>query len=413
MKTLYIALKDLSIMFRDRTALLLMLVAPVVLTLGMALISGRLTGSSGPALADIPVVVVNLDGGSIGKELEKAFSSEELADLIQPQTAADASAARALVDNNEAAAAVIIPANFTYSIIGEEDPAAGDRIEVYANPERTVSAQVITAVVEAFVQQVELGRVSGQVAVERMLAEGIIGPSQAQKIGLAVGSSAAYSDPAATIRLASSEQSTAESAPFDPMAYFAPSMAILFLMYTVSLGGKSLLDEKNTGTLSRLASAPVNESAILGGKMLGIYLTAVAQMGILILANALLFQVKFGDPLALAVLVAALAAAAATWGILLAALARTAGQVTTWGMALMLTFGVLGGNFVTVSALPEWFRTLSKITPNAWGIEGFVALGLGDTLPQIAGKIAALLIMAALLFAASVWILRRRSILRG
>jgi ABC-2 type transport system permease protein len=414
MKILQIALKDLSIIFRDRSALLLMLVAPVVLTFGMALVSGRLIGSSGSTLADIPVAVVNLDGGTIGAELDKAFSSEELAALLKPQKSADAAAARALVDGNEVAAAVIIPAGFTDSITGVKDSTAEDRIEVYANPERVVSAQVVTAVVESFVQQLELGRVSGQVAVERMLAEGIIAPNQAQKIGMTIGSSAVTAkDSAASIVLVSSEKSMAESTEFDPMSYFAPSMAIFFLMYTVSLGGKSLLDEKNNGTLSRLASAPIPESAILGGKMLGIYLMAVAQMSILVLVNTLVFNVRFGDPLALAALIAALAAAASAWGILLAALARTAGQVTTWGMALMLTFGVLGGNFVSVTAMPDWFRLLSKITPNAWGIDGFVALGLGDALPQIAGILAAMLVMAAVLFVASIWILRRRSILRG
>jgi len=213
--------------------------------------------------------------------------------------------------------------------------------------------------------------------------------------------------------LVSTEASTSEAVQFDPMAYFAPSMAIFFLMFTVSLGGKSLLDEKNTGTLARLSSAPIREAEILGGKMLGIYLTALAQMTILIQINAVLFHVSFGDPLALAALVAVLAAAATGWGILLAALAKTPSQVTTVGSAMMLTFGVLGGNFVPVSGMPEWFRLAGKITPNAWGLDGFVALGLGDGLPQILGILAGLLVMAAVLFLVSVWILRRRGVLRG
>lgn len=414
MKIIQIALKDLSIMFRDRTALLLMLVAPVLLTLGMAMISGKLTGSSGPTLADIPVVVVNLDDGQIGSKLAAAFSSDALAGLLEPQMASDAESARALVDGNEAAAAVIIPAGFTASVTATDTASAETRIEVYANPEREVSARVVTAVVESFVQQVDLGRVSGQVAVERMLAAGIISPEQAGETGMRVGERAVMTrETGAAIRLVAGEQVTAARVVFDPMAYFAPSMAILFLMYTVSLGGKSLLDEKSTGTLARLSSAPVSEGAILGGKLLGIYLIALAQMAILVVLNTLLFQVRFGDPLALAALIAALAAAASAWGILLASLARTPGQINNWGIAIMLTFGVLGGNFVPISAMPGWFSLLAKISPNAWGISGFVALGYGDGLPQIAGTLAGLLAMAALLFAVSIWILRRRSILRG
>jgi ABC-2 type transport system permease protein len=412
MKLLRIAFKDLQIAFRDRTGILLMLVAPVVLTLGMALVSGHLTNSGEPTISDIPVAIVNGDSGEIGASLADAFSSAELADLLEPQTAADAAAGRALVDTDNAAAAVIIPAGFTDAITGTETASEADRIEVYANPGREVSAQVVTAVVESFVQQVELGRVSGSVAVEQMVAAGIVDPARAREVGMQVGQrAAAETGSGAPIRLASAEGQTGEA--FDPMSYFAPSMAIFFLMFTVTLGGRSLLDEKNTGTLARLASAPIGEASILGGKMLGIYLTAVLQMAILLTANSLLFGLEFGDPAALAALTAALVAAATAWGILLAALARTPGQVTTIGSALMLTFGVLGGNFVSTTAMPEWFRLLGKISPNAWGLDGFVALALGDGLPQIAGKLLGLGVMAAVLFAVSVGMLRRRGVLRG
>jgi ABC-2 type transport system permease protein len=414
MKFLRIAFKDLTVAFRDRTGLLLMLVAPVVLTFGMALVSGRLTGPSGPTLADIPVVIVNQDAGDIGGRLVAAFSSEELGGLLDPQTADDAAAGRALVDENDAAAAVIIPPGFTDSITGTGEAPEKGRIEVYANPEREVSAQVVTAIVESFIQQIALGRVSGQVAVEELIAAGMITPAQAQETGVRVGErAAAERDSGASIRLMSTEKATSEAVDFDPMAYFGPSMAIFFLMFTVSLGGKSLLDEKDTGTLARLSSAPIGEAAILGGKMLGIYLTALAQMAILMGINVVLFHVTFGDPLALSALVVSLAAAATAWGILLAALARTPGQVTTAGSAMMLTFGVLGGNFVSVSGMPDWFRLVGKITPNAWGLDGFVALGLGDRLPQLLGTLAGLLVMAVVLFLVSVWIFRRRSILRG
>jgi ABC-type multidrug transport system permease subunit len=63
--------------------------------------------------------------------------------------------------------------------------------------------------------------------------------------------------------------------------------------------------------------------------------------------------------------------------------------------------------------MPEWFRLLGKITPNAWGLDGFVALALGEGLPQIAGILLGLGVMAAVLFLVSVWMLRRRGLLRG
>ena len=53
-KLLLIGLKDVRLVFRDRAALLLMLVAPFALTIGMGFITGRFSGSSGSAISHIP-----------------------------------------------------------------------------------------------------------------------------------------------------------------------------------------------------------------------------------------------------------------------------------------------------------------------------------------------------------------------
>jgi ABC-2 type transport system permease protein len=414
MKTLRIAWKDLTILFRDRGALILMLGAPLVLTAGLALVSGRMGGSSGSSFQNIPLAVVNLDRGEIGKNLTDAISSAELADLLEPQPADDAAAARALVDGGTVAAAVIIPAGFTDSVTGARAATDADRIEIYTDPEKEISGQIVTAVAESFVQQVELARVSGQVAVEQLVDAGLIDPQQAAAVGMQVAQRAvAQQNSGAAVELVSAQGTIDPQKTFDMMGYFAPSMAILFLMYTVSLGGRNLLAERETGTLGRLAGSPISETEILGGKLLGIFLVGAAQMAILILANTLIFGVKFGDPLGTAALVVALALAASGWGILLAAVARTPGQVSTIGMAMTLTFGVLGGSFIPVSSMPGWFGLLSKITPNAWGIQGFVALGYGDGLPQLAGTLAGLLAMAAVLFLIAVALLRRKHLLQS
>jgi ABC-2 type transport system permease protein len=414
MKALRIALKDLSILFSDRSALVLMLGAPFILTMGLALISGRLTGSTGAAFQNIPMAVVNLDTGDIGRILTDEFFSPTLADLLEPQTARDPAAARALVENGEVAAAVIIPAGFSDAITWVKPATDADRIEVYSDPASKISAQIVAAVVESFVQQVELARVSGQVAVEQMLAAGLIDPQKAFEVGFQVGKRGVMNrDFGASLRLVSSEKAITSTDSFDPMVYFAPAMAILFLMYTVSLGGRNLLAEKEAGTLARLVSAPVHEGALLGGKLLGIFLVAATQMAILMSANTLFFGVKFGDPLGVAALIIALAAAASGWGILLAAVARTPGQVSSVGMAMTLTFGLLGGSFIQISSMPGWFTLLSKITPNAWGLQGFVILGYGDSLPQLAGTLGGLFGMAAVLSILSIVLLRRRRLLMG
>jgi ABC-2 type transport system permease protein len=137
-----------------------------------------------------------------------------------------------------------------------------------------------------------------------------------------------------------------------------------------------------------------------------------AQVGILILASSVFFGVKWGDTLGLAVLILATVIGATGWGMLITAIARTPGQVGSLGSAIMLIFGILGGSFVNLEQMPPLVRTLSKITPNAWGLDGFTTLALGGTLPNLAEPITALFIMGTVLFGISVVLFSRNGIVQ-
>jgi linearmycin/streptolysin S transport system permease protein len=204
----------------------------------------------------------------------------------------------------------------------------------------------------------------------------------------------------------------AEAIEFDILAYMAPGMALLFLMYTVSYGGRSILAERSQGTLPRLLVSPTSTAQVLGGKVLGIFLTGVAQVGILILASTMFFGVKWGDALGLIVLILAAVFGATGWGMLITAMARTQAQVGSVGSALMLIFGILGGSFVNLEQMPAFVRTISKVTPNAWGLDGFTTLALGGTLANLRVPITALLVMGAVLFGIAVVLFNRNGIMQ-
>ena len=125
MKKLFlIGLKDVKLAFRDRAALILMLLAPFLLTLGLGFVTGRFSGGSSNGISHIPVVLVNQDGKQLGTALVDLFQSRDLSELVAPTLSNDPSAARKLVDENQAVALVVIPAGFTDSII----PAAGQSL---------------------------------------------------------------------------------------------------------------------------------------------------------------------------------------------------------------------------------------------------------------------------------------------
>ncbi|MBL8056218.1 MAG: ABC transporter permease [Anaerolineales bacterium] len=411
-KILLIGFKDVTLAFRDRAALILMLAAPFVLTLGLGMVTGRFSGNSTSGVSDIPVVVVNQDAGDLGQALVDVLNSADLADLLAPTAAGDSAAARQAVDADEAAIAVIIPAGFTDSIIPPQGAAAADavQIELYVNPTRPTSAGVVQAVVDEYLSRVEVGRVAGTVAVTQLVASGRIAPQAAAAAGQELGQRQA-AEAAAPIRLQASTAGQAAQR-FDVLAYLAPGMALMFLMYTVANGGRSLLTERAQGTLPRLLVSPTATAQVLAGKVFGIFLTGVAQMTILIAGSTLLFNLQWGDPLAVAALVGAAVVGATGWGLLITAIAKSPSQVSSLGSAIMLTFGILGGSFISLSTLPAWVQAISKITPNAWGLEGFTALALGGGLPEVALPIAALLVMGAVLFGAAVLLFNRQGLVQ-
>jgi len=410
-KILLIGWKDLRLVFRDRASLILMLAAPFLLTLGLGLVSGRFSGTSNSVISSIPVIIVNQDGGQLGDALVEVFQSADLDELVAPSLQTDAASARAAVNADETAAAVIIPAGFTDSIFATQDAPVVE-IEVYANPERPTSSSVIRAIVEGFLNQVELGRVNGIVTITQLIQNGYIQPADAARLGNEIGQRAAQNGSQETLITLQGRADESVDPPFDVLAYMAPGMALMFLMYTVANGGRSILAEQTEGTLPRLLVAPVTMAQALAGKAVGIFFSGVAQMLILIGGTALLFRINWGSWPAVIVLVLTAVFGALGWGLLLTVVAKTPSQVANIGSAMMLAFGILGGSFYDISAMPQWLRWISFITPNAWALQGFTDLAEGDGFAGIAVPVAGLLAMGVILFALTVFLFLRRGGLR-
>lgn len=422
-KLLLIGLKDLTLIFRDRAALIFILLAPFLLTVGLGFVTGRIGGNTSNGLQDIPVVIVNLDDAELGNALVDVFQSEDLSELVEPTQLDDPQAARRLVDDDQTAAALIIPEGFTESIIPTQDmiaamkagqaaPAEAVQVEVYTNPGRPTSAGVIKAIADEFISRVEEGRISGMTTIFAIPGLTSLPADQIEALSRAMFEGAEEEEFTSAVITLKTDKEGADAVTFDPLAYMAPGMALMFLMFTVSYGGRSILAERSQGTLPRLMVSPTTSAQILGGKVLGIFLTGVVQVGILIAASALFFGVKWGDPLGIGVLILAAVFGAAGWGMLLTAVVRTPGQVGALGSAVMLIFGILGGGFISLDMMPPAVRFLSGMTPNAWGLDGFQTLALGGTLANLGRPIAALLIMGSLLFGVSAFIFSRSNLMK-
>ncbi|MDT8897581.1 ABC transporter permease [Thermanaerothrix sp. 4228-RoL] len=417
-RILLIALKDLLLIFRDRSTVLMILVGPFLLTLGMGLISGQVGGgansSSGPS--DIPVVIVNYDGQTLGNALVNVLFSPELDSLLEPVLVSDLAEAKQQVEKDQAAAAVIIPTGFTQSLIPPAEewqawfPSSSPDVtlQIYANPGRPNSVAILESIVRAFLFRVEKGRILGWTAIAPLVANGVIQPAQAEDIGRTWGEALARSGvEQELIQVVVTEEEVTQLRDVNVMASMAPGMALLFLMFTATFGARSLLVERRQQTLQRLMITPILPFQILVGKGIGVYLSGVVQQVLLIGISTWLFALNWGDAFGVLGLILCASLAAVGWGLLIAALARTPAQVASAGSALMLIFGLLGGSFVDLGEMPPAVYVLSRITPNAWGMDGYAILAAGGSLSQIVRPLLALALMGVVLISLAGVILMR------
>jgi ABC-2 type transport system permease protein len=429
-KILAIIHKDLLILGRDRASLLLMLLAPFLLTLAMGGITGSFSANDDPnapqGIRDIPVLIINRDeGGQLGEALVEVFQSEELALLLAPtllpHDPATEVAARAQVAQDEVAALLIIPEGFSAGVIPDRDTGQAEvsvPLELVANPMRPISQAVVEAVVQEFLHEVTLTTAVLQLSMTQLIMDGTIPIDQAALAGEALvrqlfaTQTEPNGDPASQrlerLLQVEAQLSDGTSAPtFNPLTYLAPSMAIFFLMYTATVGGRSLLREQEQGTWARIMTTPTTTSQYLLGKVVAIFVAGVLQVSVLISTSALLFGLRWGSPWGVFLLILTVAAAATAWGVLVTAFAKNAGQVGAYGSALMLLFGIIGGTFMPVGDVPG-LSLLSKISPNGWATDGFFTLATGGSLADILPNLLALSLMAALVFALALFTYQRR-----
>ncbi len=392
-RILAIAIKDFRVTFRDRAALLSMLATPFAIALVLGFAFGGLGGSSGPG--GVATVIVDGDGGEAGQAIVAALSSDQLSSLLSVTVTADQAAARALVDDNKASAAVIIPAGLTPRVQGAAVvSSSAARIEVYANPTLATGAQIIRSIVDGVLARIASGAAAAQLTVQGVAP---LVPPGDPSIASAAAAAAAEAAHGQGVALAGTGGGSHGGVSYGKIV--GPSMAVMFLMFTATAGGRRMLDERQGGTLARLLVTPTTRAQILIGKGAGIYVNGAAQMAILLAASTALFGIQWGSIPALVGLTAALALAATGWGVLIAGLARTPAQVMQAGTAVSLVFGLAAGNLIPRAQLPELLRTLSLATPNALGLEGYQSLAGGNGLDAVAIPLVALLGMAVLLFA--------------
>ncbi|MFK4084900.1 ABC transporter permease [Kribbella sp. NPDC020789] len=370
---LVIAAKDLRQRLRDRSALMIGIVAPIVVT---ALMSFAFSSADS---FHANLALVDNDHGRIALQLRTALTGPELAGVLTVREVPDEGQARQLLDRGDTGAALVIPAGFSAAAVGD-DPIG---LRVLGDPDEPLQAQVARAVADAYVAQLNADRLS----VHTALAAGVPRDRTAE-LAAAV----------AALRLPESVEARPTGyRQLTTAGYYAPAMGIMFVLFSVGFTARSYFTEQQTGTLERIGAAPVRPGIVLLGKSLAAFAYSAASLGTLAVISSLAFGARWGPPIPAAALILAISLVLVALTALVVALARTERQAD--GLASICTFVLLlaGGNFVLVSQAPELLRKLALLTPNGWALRGFTDLATGASASSVLLPVIVILAMAAAL----------------
>lgn len=181
--------------------------------------------------------------------------------------------------------------------------------------------------------------------------------------------------------------------------------AMMFLLFTLTATSSSLLDEKKSGVILRILASPISRVQILWSKYLFNMSLGFIQLSVLFLGGALMYKINiFSNIFNLALIISAAATACTAFGMLLAAVSRTAAQANGLGMFLILSMSSIGGAWFPTAFMPDFIQTISKGTIVYWAMDGIQqvlwrGVGTGEIVPNI----AILLGMAMLITSVSIW----------
>ena len=152
--------------------------------------------------------------------------------------------------------------------------------------------------------------------------------------------------------------------------WVVPGFTVMFAFFVISIMARSFIIERDQGTLRRLMMAPIGTVPVLLGKTFPFYLTSVLQCSLLFLCGRLMFGMPWGSqPIYLIPVILCTSAAATSLGLLLSTLVHTDQQVSSYGTTLILMFSSISGCFFPREFFPKMMRQVSLITPHAWSLK--------------------------------------------
>jgi len=383
--------KDFKLFFKDKRAVLLTFLLPIILISLFAFAFGGL--GDGGSTRPIELLVADLDGtGSSTKIISELDSLEG---LIIVQT--DLDRAKEQVGKGDYAAVLIFHTGFEDSVnAGNDMP-----VELMYDQAREMEVGMLQPVLIGSLMS-QVGQQTVVASIDNYLSENHPDLDQSIKNQILDEASSEDESPAnfdfdSSLKMTSivGEEKKANLGLIQAVA----GTAIMMLLFSVAAIGTSILEEKENGTINRLLYSPLKPDSILYGKMFYAFVIAILQLTIMFVFSWLVFGLDLSTNVsALVLMILATGFAVSSFGIFLAAIAKTRQQAQGLSTLIILIMSAIGGSMIPLFIMPAIMKKIAVVSVNYWGIQGFYDifwrdLPLIDILPRILVLMAIGLVM--------------------
>jgi ABC-2 type transport system permease protein len=410
MNALSIALKDMQIFFKDRNAILALLVLPLVFILiFVGLGQAGAGGDEGDDRIPMPVVNLDPDGAMVETLLEQLNTAGGVKTALYGEAEA-----QAMMDEGEIFRLLTIPAGFsadmeagrtaTLLLTSASDDPDEDRTVTLAVQGVARNLSLLHQIIASLEQMGEMQAANPETE-QAFTTERTIEQAESQFERSRTRPLVAVS------QILPRSLGEREESEFNPVQVGVPGMTVLFVFLTAQATARSIHDEKRTGSFRRLLAAPLSKVGLLVGKMVPNLLTGILQVVVIFGVSALLFpligldRLALGEHiLALVLLVLVVVLCSTAMGVLIAAIARTEAQIGGISQALLWIMAFIGGSNVPTFLVSDALATIGRITPHGWANVAFYdVLVRGQGLAAVTDSLLALLAFSAVFFAVGVW----------
>jgi len=342
--------KDLRIFFGDPRAVIMAFAAPILI----GSFFGYVFGSMGkPAdRGKIKVLVVDPQPGKVTRQIMESLQKDPMLDV----SASDLGDAQSQVKKGRVPVALLFPPGFSEAAAqalfgGSKKP----EVTVLYDPSHKLEAGMVQGLLTGQVMQ----SVTRQAFSQQTTATGLSLPFEMKEKALAAR----------------------VGVPYNSYAHSFGGMAIQFMLFMGIDVGLGMLLLRQRGLWRRFRAAPLSKGVLLGSRAFSAMLVGMLILAVVFAFARIVFGVKIeGSIIGFLGICAAFSLMTAAYGMLIAALGKTAEAARGLATLATLLMVMLSGAWVPSFIFPAWMQTLTKFIPPRWAMDGLDAMvwrGLG------------------------------------